>query len=72
MATEFLPEKCSRTEPLCRLLSLSSSSCGSAAFSLLFGADATASVATVSGDGVNAPHTQTHAHTLTLIQQECA
>lgn len=39
---EFLPEKCSHTGPLSLLLSLSSSACSSAAFSLLFGADAAA------------------------------
>ena len=45
------------------------SSCGSAAFSLLFGADA---ASTVVGSRVNAPHTHTHAHTYTLTRTDSA
>lgn len=39
---ELLPEKCTHAGPLCLLLSLSSPPVASAAFSLLFGADAAA------------------------------
>lgn len=65
---EFLPEKCSHAGPLCPPLSLSLPSCGSAAFSLLFGADAAAMCCY---SGRRKTEHATHIHTpLAQIQQE--
>lgn len=59
---EFLPEKCSHAGPLSLLLSLSFSSCGSAAFSLLFRADA-AAMCCYCGRRESERPTHTHTHT---------
>lgn len=59
---ESLPEQCSHPGPLSLLLSLSFSSCVSAAFSLLFGADAGAAVCCKCA-GERTPHTHLPTHT---------
>lgn len=72
---EFLPEKCSHAGPLCLLLSLRFPSFDSAAFSLLFGADAAAMFCYCGRRKSERPtdtHTPTHTYSLTPIQQECA
>lgn len=68
---ESLPEQCSHPGPLRLLLSLSFSSCVSAAFSLLFGADAGAAVCCKCA-GERTPYTNTYPHTRTRTQTDSA